>query len=1307
MSSKKSKAICVLGMHRSGTSVIARSINLLGAYIGEENDLLPSREENPEGFWENKDIVELHENILGAMSSTWDSTLPLPNGWWKLPKIKPFKKQLTKLIEDNFLDKQVWIWKDPRTCLLIPLWEEILTELEVDISYVVCMRNPIDVATSLEKRNGFSRDKSLGLWTYYTLSSLISVKERNYVLIDYDEFLADWQTNLNKITNKLDIPYPTDDDYLKEKMSSFIKPNLHHNKSNFSEQLGDYSISNIVKDTYQLCVDLKELNSKETNDRISSLYNQFMLLAKMVSNVQSSCKLQVYWYLEEESNKEYTEEKSKYIGIEADGIFHEYEIILPEGLKGPLRLDPVDIPAYVEIKSIKIISGTDGLVLGEINSVNSFGGLVEGANVIQLNGLGNTFNFISANNDCQFFIENTLDNHVNEDSLILRIEIRVITSITDGFVEVLENTGEEWIKQKNEIIFSLENEINKLASTVEEYVNNSRRQSELIMLKQAELLAKDELLLYQSKELENLNIEIENKNANILELNQQVQLITENHSILFKSAQENEEFLQLILNSRSWKALGYYFKLRDKTLPVGSKRRLFAKLVMLTLLNPKVLINNFNKKNLKKFVRGLKYSNASTVSAQINNKIKSNNEISATVYHVDDQNKIENIDEYKENMRLFMKEKLKIFLNLTDTKISFPKSSKPKISIVLVLYNKAEYTYQCLETIKAYADVPYEIIIVDNASVDETGAMLDKINDTIIIKNQENVGFLKACNQGAKLAQGEWLLFLNNDTQITPTLLSTLLMTAEKNDKCGAVGGKLIFPDGKLQEAGSIIWNDGSSYGFGRGEDPFKPEFSYVKEVYYASGACLLVNNDVFKDVGMLDELFYPAYYEETDLCMKIRAAGYKVLFQPSAVVIHYEFGSSSSMSKAIELQEINKKKFVDKWEKELAGYINPDLNNVLQAREFNRENDFRILFVEDRIPVPELGSGYPRSYMILKCAAELGFRVTLFPLQIPEKVQPYTNILQQLGIEVLSNDKQEKLNFRDFYSQRSSLYDAVWISRPHNMSELIGVIKEITPNQKIIYDAEALFSTREILKLELNGKKVSASEKNELIKEEITLMKDADIIITVSENEKETIQTLESKPVEVIAYPVNTQVTPNRFEERKDILFVGGFLSTPSPNEDAMVYFANEIFPKIHKETGARLFIVGTNVLDSIKNMSSDIIVVTGRVDEVWEYYNKCRVFVVPTRYAAGIPLKLLECFSHGLPAVVSPLMAEQLNINEEVVSIGQNIEDFATKVIDVYNDVQLWEKLKTNGLEFVDTNCSQESFKSKIKDLKIYFNG
>jgi len=225
------------------------------------------------------------------------------------------------------------------------------------------------------------------------------------------------------------------------------------------------------------------------------------------------------------------------------------------------------------------------------------------------------------------------------------------------------------------------------------------------------------------------------------------------------------------------------------------------------------------------------------------------------------------------------------------------------VSIVVVVWNRADLTLTCLRALALCTEMPAEVIVIDNASTDETRKLLDRISGVTVIRNSINLGFTVAANIGAQASKGEFLLFLNNDAELVPGTIGHLVNTARRARSVGAVGGKLVFPDGRLQEAGSIIWSDGSCDAYGRGGDPAAPEYNFERPVDFCSGALLLTPRRVFETLGGFDERYRPAYYEDADYCVRLWTHGFRVVYQPAAVAIHHEFGSAAASNTSIELQ--------------------------------------------------------------------------------------------------------------------------------------------------------------------------------------------------------------------------------------------------------------------------------------------------------------------------------------------------------------------------------------------------------------------
>ena len=630
----------------------------------------------------------------------------------------------------------------------------------------------------------------------------------------------------------------------------------------------------------------------------------------------------------------------------------------------------------------------------------------------------------------------------------------------------------------------------------------------------------------------------------------------------------------------------------------------------------------------------------------------------------------------------------------------FKKTSHPEISIIMPAFNNWAYTYNCLcSVLKNTKSVEYEIIVADDNSNDKTKNIKKYVKNIKVARNDKNLGFLENCNNAAGFALGKYLLFLNNDTYVSENSILYLIDTIKKNSRVGAVGGKVIFPDGILQEAGSIIWKDASTLGYGRGDSPLKPEYNFIREVDYCSGAFLLVRKDLFLKLGKFDTAYSPGYYEDVDFCMKLKKSGYKTIYQPLAEIVHY--GSVSfGRTQGVSLHLKNAPIFLSKWRHDLAGHYS--FGEDLIAR-FSCSKK-RILYIDDQIPDTKLGSGYPRTCAILDNLLELGFQVTFYPAAMARD-NPSSRInLQQRGVEVMHDIKDYKLDFEEFFKERKDYYDTIFISRPHNMAAAIDVIKKYNSGIKIIYDAEAIFSLREISYYESIGKIIYENAAEKKIKDEVKICDKADLIVTVSEKEKKIFEGHGVKNLFVVPHGSKINSTPKKFQEREGLLFVGPVLfnGPKNPNLDAIVYFSKKIFPLIKKKLNCNFYIIGTDKSGVVKSLKGDGIKIEGSVDNLYNYYNNCRVFVVPTRFSAGIPLKAIEAASFGIPMVVSSITASQLEWKNYVdCLVADNPIDFAKKVEELYINPNLWNKIRDNSIKRIKKEYTPELIKRKLAEI------
>jgi GT2 family glycosyltransferase len=352
----------------------------------------------------------------------------------------------------------------------------------------------------------------------------------------------------------------------------------------------------------------------------------------------------------------------------------------------------------------------------------------------------------------------------------------------------------------------------------------------------------------------------------------------------------------------------------------------------------------------------------------------------------------------------------------------------------------------CLRSVLQSTNLPFELIIVDDCSSDQTDQLLNKLINVKTVVNKENLDFLRSANLGADKAKGKYIVFLNNDVTVRSGWLTTLVDTIENHSDCGAVGAKLVSMDGKLQEAGCAIWPDGSVTLAGNGDDPFKAEYSYLREVDYCSGACLLVERDLFQNIGKFDTRFAPAYYEDVDLCMSIRQAGKKVIYQPATTIFHHHMGSRS-LKKVQELLDQNRSIFRRKWQNQLA--LRSNLKNTFFAR--NNFAGKRVLFF--CLSLPELDDEGISNTMFSPSLelAKLGYAVSLITAKTTPLPRADSHRLQQSGIEVFQGNK---INFESLLFDRANQYDFVIYNEQTEHPHITHLIKTCFPVASLGYIA-------------------------------------------------------------------------------------------------------------------------------------------------------------------------------------------------------------------------------------------------------------
>lgn len=601
-------------------------------------------------------------------------------------------------------------------------------------------------------------------------------------------------------------------------------------------------------------------------------------------------------------------------------------------------------------------------------------------------------------------------------------------------------------------------------------------------------------------------------------------------------------------------------------------------------------------------------------------------------------------------------------------------SQQPLVSIIIPVFNCWNYTECCIRSLFTNTEsVEYEVILADDCSTDETTKASEYFKGITIIRNDRNLGFLKTCNRAASKARGEYLLFLNNDTVVKNGWLGALLRLIENDCSVGLVGSRLIYPDGKLQEAGGIIWSDASGWNYGRYDDPEKSEYNYVKEVDYVSGASLIIRKQLWDSIGGFDERYAPALYEDVDLAFEVRKRGLKVLYQPASEVIHYEGKScgTDETKGTKRFQPINKKKFREKWEHVLDAEHFQNGHSVFLARD-RSINKKTILVIDHYVPQFDKDAGSKSTLAYLKLFQKRGFNIKFMGDNF-FKHEPYTSSLQQMGIEVLYGPWYAR-NWKSWLKQNLPSIQYVLLNRPHVAIKYIDYIRK-NSNAKILYYGVDLHFLRETRRYRLEGNPAILESIEQWKKMELDILSKAHVIYYPSRVEIDEvlklIPNINAKAIPLYICERNHKPETQSPENRSDLLFVGGF-SHP-PNIDAVMWFLKEIFPQIISQIPEIKFhVVGSNAPSSLQELGNSRVVIEGFLSDqdLVELYRKVRLAVVPLRYGAGVKGKIIEAITNNVPIVTTSIGAEGIPSANEILFIEDTAAGFADRIIDVYQN-------------------------------------
>jgi GT2 family glycosyltransferase/SAM-dependent methyltransferase len=637
--------------------------------------------------------------------------------------------------------------------------------------------------------------------------------------------------------------------------------------------------------------------------------------------------------------------------------------------------------------------------------------------------------------------------------------------------------------------------------------------------------------------------------------------------------------------------------------------------------------------------------------------------------------------------------------DMSPVDIVLPAHAAPVVCVIVPSYGQVDYSLRCLASIAAHPPaVPFEVIVAEDASGDPAVAQLRQVKGLRLLESSRNRGFLLNCNAAAGQTQAEFLFFLNNDTQVQPGWLDRLVEVLRRRPDAAAVGAKLIFPDGRLQEAGGIIWDDASGWNYGRLDDADKPVYNYLREADYVSGAALLVRRADFAALGGFDPAYAPAYCEDSDLAFRLRAAGKAVLYQPRAVVVHFEgVTHGPDLGAGMKAHQVtNQARLRARWQRVLSATHYPNATHVMRARDRARGRKL-ILVIDHYVPQPDRDAGSRTMLAFLRAFQQAG-SVVKFWTENGAYSEGYTEALQDQGIEVLYGPSTG--GFDAWIAENGAEIDGVLLSRPHISKKFIAPLRRHS-QARLAYYGHDLHGARMRRQALATGDGALAEAAEAIERQERDVWRLVDVVLYPSAEEADAATALEAgilaRAVVPYAFAEFSALRPP--PEGQAVLFVAGF--GHPPNEDAAVWFVEAILPLIRaRHPTAMLWIVGSHPTARVRGLSGDGVSIAANVSdaELAGFYRRARVAAVPLRYGAGVKLKVVEALAQGLPLVTTPVGAQGCEGLGEVITIAEDPAIFADAICRLLADDAAWTRIAAREIDYVKQHFSEAGLRESL---------
>ncbi|MCX7041265.1 MAG: glycosyltransferase [Gammaproteobacteria bacterium] len=1380
------KALVVLGMHRTGTSALARVLSMRGADLPPH--LMSANEGNASGYWEPAPVVALNDLILDYFGTAWDD----PFAAFQIPGAslfpKKFQQRAARILEQEYGDSTMFILKDPRACLLSGFWLDALARMDVQACPIVIARPYAEVAASLHARDKSNLPSSVLLYVAYCLELATAHPGRATSFLRYDQLLADWRGATDRIAAEQGITWSRSGAFLDAEVSEFLvhgpaKPSAVH----LSPRLQSWADT-----VWQWLVDRSEGKAPDIGPLLGIrdlLAEDAQTFSPLMAVKRQRLKTALASQAEAEAAS--AERHAAYLDSQAVLVraAHDRDELLDERNRLLAAHERFRSEAAERNAAFADLLAERNKLLGMYQSgkaaVTDAAGHLDQLQAERGQLQAAATDLQARFEESQHSLRALLDEATQLRERVLRLEQEADTyhAERDKALMVYESTNATL--HSTEAAFQAlaaeadtlraQREAQAQASAVQAQAFAGLRekyettQAELMATQDVlrasvaagdktrahlqELLAEASLLRVQVAEqaqaaAEQAQAAAEQAQAaaaerqdlqaaaalHKLEVGQMRESMVKVETLRATQASEAKRAQRELENTRS--------ELRRAQDAIAQLRashswRITAPLRSLTTAGRKLLEVSRHSLRRPKDLLALAPPesaagqpadapaaprDASTEPAYARRKHASlrtfltaefgDGAAAEMLLRIDRFRLPVETDQVRSASTISCSvEEARYWAAAIARRAHQDAGSEPfqpDVSIVVPVYNQVQFTLACVDALLSHATrYRFEILIGDDASTDATAqAFENHIPGVRYFRHDSNLGFVRNCNATARAARGRYVVMLNNDALVLPGWLDELIDVLEGNESVGLAGSKLIYPDGRMQECGAIVWRDGSAWNFGRLDDPRRPEHNYLRGVDFVSGASIALPTALWKRLGGFDEHFVPAYAEDADLAFRVRAEGLYTLVQPLSQVLHFEGVSSGTDlgQGAKAYQTANLGKLYERWKDVLAGH-----RENAQFPELEKERDTykRMLFIDHCTLTPNEDAGSLVAFEILKTFRRFGFKVTFIPEDNFAHMGEDTRVLQRLGVETIYHPSYSRMD--QFLAARHDDFDVILMHRFTVGDKHMAALKAQFPAAKFIFLACDLHYLRELREAEMAGDMAAINRANQTKLRELAVASASDAVVVYSDIERDMVQA-EIPTSNVVLFPlVHDPVSdPMPLSARDGVCFVGGYRHPP--NADAILWFVDQVWPLVYSRCpSAVLYVAGSHMTDAVKALGSRPgVEITGFVPDMESFLARRRVNIAPLRFGAGVKGKVSASLANGLPTVGTSIAAEGMLLTPgENILVADAAADFADRVVELLTQDARWKEVSEAGLryaaEVTSSASAQERIRSMLNDLRV----